>query len=104
MARADGLIIALTLFSLTACDRAQQSTPPARSAAPVPSTAPREAGARLRAPWELAKLERTAVLLSDNSLSMAAYDRGAKSELRGLLNALELQSLVSGIEHFQHAT
>jgi hypothetical protein len=35
---------------------------------------------------------------------MAAYDRSAKSELRRLLNALELQLLVSGIDHFQNAT
>jgi hypothetical protein len=92
------------LLVLAACDDVNDTNKVASGSTIVAPPTASDDTPRLRAPWELARKEKSAVLFSDNSVSMAGYDRGAKSELRLLLNALELQMLVSGIDRFQSAT
>lgn len=94
----------LFLFTTIGCSRPTDQSGPARSGVPVHTTAPASPAQRLRAPWELTRAESDALLLTDSSMSMAGYDRGPKSELRLLLNAMELQFMVAGVNHFQAAT
>jgi hypothetical protein len=92
------------LIAVAACSGGEQQSLAQRATAPVASATSSDQFPRLQAPWELVGKERSVLLLGDDSKSMGGYDRGAKSELRRLLNAVELQLLVSGIDRFQAAT